>query len=92
MAVPFRRTSKTKKRMRRTHLKRAASTITTCPNCGASLRPHRMCAKCGFYKGKEVVSATKEETKVVEEPKKVAKKAKPVKEKAVKKETKKASK
>ena len=54
-AVPFRRTSKTKKRMRRTHLKKDAPTITGCTNCGAVLAPHRACTKCGFYKGKEVV-------------------------------------
>ena len=30
MAVPFRRTSKTKKRMRRTHLKKEVGAISTC--------------------------------------------------------------
>ena len=38
MAVPFRRTSKTKKRMRRTHLKKTAANVVTCPNCGQKLR------------------------------------------------------
>ena len=60
-AVPFRRTSKTKKRMRRTHLKKEVGTITTCPKCGAPLRPHRACAKCGYYKGKEVINTNNEE-------------------------------
>ena len=55
MAVPFRRTSKTKKRMRRTHLKRNVGTLTTCPNCGATIQPHRACMACGFYKGEKVV-------------------------------------
>ena len=55
MAVPFRRTSKTKKRMRRTHLKKTAANVVTCPNCGEPIRPHRACMKCGYYKGKEVV-------------------------------------
>ena len=48
MAVPFRRTSKTKKRMRRTHLKKTAANVVTCPNCGEPIRPHRACSKCGF--------------------------------------------
>ena len=61
MAVPFRRTSKTKKRMRRTHLKKEVGTIATCPKCGAPLRPHRACTKCGNYKGKEVVKTDKTE-------------------------------
>ena len=62
-AVPFRRTSKTAKRARRTHLKKDAPTIATCKNCGAPLAPHRACTKCGHYKGKEVIKTSKEETK-----------------------------
>ena len=42
MAVPFRRTSKTKKRMRRTHLKKEVGALTTCPKCGAT-----HISKCG---------------------------------------------
>lgn len=61
MAVPFRRTSKTKKRMRRTHLKKTVGSIVTCPKCGEPLRPHRACTKCGFYKGKEVIKVSEEE-------------------------------
>ena len=62
MAVPFRRTSKTKKRMRRTHLKKESGALTVCPKCGAAVRPHRVCPKCGYYKGKEVISVTEETT------------------------------
>ncbi len=62
MAVPFRRTSKTKKRMRRTHLKKSVGALTTCPKCGATLRPHRACTKCGYYNGKEVIAISDEET------------------------------
>mgnify|MGYP004726960305 FL=1 len=61
MAVPFRRTSKTKKRMRRTHLKKEVGALTKCPSCGSTLRPHRACAKCGKYNGKEVLDVEKEE-------------------------------
>ena len=62
-ALPFRRISKTAKRLRRTHLKKDAPTVTTCSNCGATLAPHRASTKCGYYKGKEVIKANKEETK-----------------------------
>lgn len=55
MAVPFRKVSKTRKRMRRSHNALTAVGTTTCPNCGEAIRPHRVCSKCGFYKGKEVV-------------------------------------
>ena len=60
MAVPFRRTSKTKKRMRRTHLKKEVGTLTACPKCGTTIQPHRACTKCGYYKGKEVISVVEE--------------------------------
>ncbi len=60
MAVPKRRTSKTKKRMRRTHLKKEVGAITTCPKCGAAIRPHRACEKCGNYKGQNVLNVTEE--------------------------------
>ena len=62
-ALPFRRISKTAKRQRRTHLKKTAPTVTTCTNCGAVVAPHRACTKCGYYKGKEAIKVTKEETK-----------------------------
>lgn len=61
MAVPFRRTSKTKKRMRRTHLKKEVGALTTCSKCGATIRPHRACTKCGNYNGKEVIASKKED-------------------------------
>ena len=60
MAVPFRRTSKTKKRMRRTHLKKEVGAITTCPKCGAAIRPHRACTKCGNYKNENALKIEEE--------------------------------
>ena len=56
MAVPFRKISKTRGRMRRTHYKIEANNTIKCQNCGAEIRPHRACPECGFYKGKNVVS------------------------------------
>ena len=64
MAVPFRRTSKTAKRLRRTHFKLSVSGLVTCPNCGATINSHNVCPKCGYYNGKEVVKQSK---KAVEE-------------------------
>ncbi len=55
MAVPFRRTSKTKKRMRRTHYKIEANGVTKCPSCNSMIRPHHVCSECGQYKGKNVI-------------------------------------
>ncbi len=55
MAVQQRRVSKTRKKMRLTHMKKDAPTISTCTKCGASIKPHRACTKCGNYNGKEVI-------------------------------------
>ena len=76
MAVPFRKVSKTRRDMRRTHYKITANGLVECTNCGAKIRPHRACPKCGFYKG--VDTSKKVETKTVEE-KKAPKKAKTTK-------------
>lgn len=55
MAVPFRKTSKSKKRKRRTHFKLHAPSMTVCPNCGEMKLSHHVCDNCGFYKGKPVI-------------------------------------
>lgn len=61
MAVPFRRVSKMKKRMRRSHQALNVPGMITCPNCGELTLAHRVCGNCGTYKGKQVVSVQKQE-------------------------------
>ena len=88
MAVPFRRTSKTKKRMRRTHLKKVARKVTLCPKCGAPIQAHRACMACGYYNGKDVLNKeTKAEATEVKEAK--VEEVKAPKKSATKKTTKK---
>ena len=72
MAVPFMRTSKTKKRMRHTHFKLHVTGLVTCSNCGALIPAHTVCPKCGFYQGENVLGLKAEE-KAVETKKKSAK-------------------
>ncbi|HLV08626.1 MAG TPA: 50S ribosomal protein L32 [Halanaerobiales bacterium] len=55
MAVPKRKTSKSRKRKRRTHWKIKAPNLAECPQCHTLILPHRVCPECGYYKGKEVV-------------------------------------
>ncbi len=62
MAVPFRRTSKMKKRMRRSHQALSVPGMTTCPNCGELILSHRVCSNCGYYKGKQVVAKKEPKT------------------------------
>jgi large subunit ribosomal protein L32 len=59
MPVPKRRTSKSKKNMRRAHDFLKMKSLSTCPQCQEAKEPHRVCPKCGFYKGREVI-ATKD--------------------------------
>lgn len=54
-AVPFRKVSKARKRMRRSHNAMDLPGTTKCPECGEVIKPHRVCPKCGSYKGKKVV-------------------------------------
>lgn len=80
MAVPFRRTSKTRKRMRRTHFKLEVTGLVTCSHCGAMIKSHTVCPSCGYYNGKPVLVKPKQETEVKKaEPKKKAKPTKVVK-------------
>jgi len=71
MAVPQRRTSKTRKRLRRTHFKLSARGLVTCPHCGEMIQPHRVCPHCGYYDGKAIVikKSKKAETKPATEKK-----------------------
>ena len=63
MAVPFRRTSKTKKRKRRTHFKLNVPGMITCPNCGEMKLAHRVCPNCGYYDNKAVVTIKEKDNK-----------------------------
>jgi len=56
MAVPKRRTSKRKKRLRRTHYKAERPAVQPCPRCGDWKRPHRVCPTCGYYKDEQRVA------------------------------------
>ncbi len=55
MAVPKRRTSKTRRDKRRANWKLAVPGFSRCPQCHEVKLPHRVCPNCGYYKGKEVV-------------------------------------
>lgn len=60
MAVPKKKTSKSKKGMRRSHHRVPKPTLTTC-ECGATSLPHRVCPTCGKYRGRQVLSTDEQE-------------------------------
>ena len=61
MAVPKKRTSKSRKRMRRAHhaLNYTAAS-EYCENCGELKLLHRVCGSCGVYRGVQVIAQAAE--------------------------------
>jgi large subunit ribosomal protein L32 len=55
MAVPKKRTSRSRKGMRRSHDHVAVPNVVYC-ECGEPTLPHRACSVCGNYKGRQVIS------------------------------------
>jgi len=56
MAVPKFRTSKARTRRRQTiNMKLSAPAMIECGSCGNRVLLHRVCPKCGFYRGKQVI-------------------------------------
>ena len=57
---PKRRTSKSKRNMRRSHHALTPPTLSECPQCHEVKMPHLVCPSCGYYKGKEVIKIKEE--------------------------------
>jgi len=55
MAVPKKRTTSSKRNMRRSHHGREQVQLASCPKCSQPVRPHRVCENCGSYQGREVI-------------------------------------
>ena len=53
---------------RRSHHALRAAAVSKCVKCGAGKLPHKVCVKCGFYKGREVFDVLK--NKKIEKKKK----------------------
>lgn len=57
MANPKRRTSRARRGNRRSHLGLDRIQLVKCSHCGAALKPHTICAACGYYRGRQVTLA-----------------------------------
>jgi large subunit ribosomal protein L32 len=53
MAVPKRKLSKSRKRLRRGHHNAAGTLAQACPRCNSPKLSHRVCDTCGYYGGKK---------------------------------------
>ena len=57
MAVPKKKTSRSRRNNRRSHHALAVTRPVECPNCGESKLPHHVCLSCGQYRDREIVEA-----------------------------------
>lgn len=55
MPNPKRRHSKSRSRKRRTHDALTPVGSSACPQCQQPKLPHRVCAACGYYAGRQVI-------------------------------------
>lgn len=60
MAVPKKKVSPGRKKMRRQFYALQPVGYVTCPNCLEHKRPHRVCT-CGYYDGRQVVQPKAQE-------------------------------
>jgi len=56
MAVPKSKITRSRRGMRRSHDALTPDAYAECGNCGELKRPHHVCASCGHYNEREVVS------------------------------------
>lgn len=56
MAVPKKKMSRSRTRRRKAQWKMDRPRTSECPQCHAPKLPHRVCANCGTYRGREVIA------------------------------------
>ncbi|UCE17476.1 MAG: 50S ribosomal protein L32 [Gemmatimonadota bacterium] len=55
MALPKKKTSKSRRDKRRAHWKLTSPALALCPQCNHPKLPHRVCPSCGSYRGRKVI-------------------------------------
>jgi large subunit ribosomal protein L32 len=61
MAVPKKRTSRSKQGMRRSHDFENPTNVIVCSNCGKATIPHNICRSCNTYAGRNTKVANIQE-------------------------------
>ncbi len=74
MPVPKRKVSHSRKRMRSACKGIKPKAFAACKNCEKPIRPHQVCAACGFYKGVKIFVTKMERTVKRDEVKKAKEK------------------
>jgi large subunit ribosomal protein L32 len=55
MAVPKKKTSKSRRNMRRAHHALSATSVIEDKHTGEMVRPHHVCRKTGMYNGEQIL-------------------------------------
>ncbi len=55
MAVPKKKTTQSRRNMRRAHDALTVNPVSVCKTCGEVVKPHNVCKACGSYNGKKVI-------------------------------------
>jgi len=63
MPNPKRRHSRSRRDKRRANQNIGEVNLSVCPQCKMPKRPHRVCAHCGCYKGRQIVQIKEKEKK-----------------------------
>lgn len=63
MAVPKKRTTKSRRDKRRSHHFLKPVNVSICNNCSSPKLNHNICSKCGFYRNRKVINVTKTKSK-----------------------------
>jgi large subunit ribosomal protein L32 len=83
MAVPKRKTSKSRRDQRSASKFLKPKAFATCSHCSLAVMPHTICEACGYYKGKKIIKTKLDRALKRGEKKQAAKKAAPVDEQQV---------
>lgn len=83
MAVPKRKTTRSKRNKRRSHHAMKPAGLVKCSNCGSMVKPHIMCPDCGHY-GKKQVKDARPKKELKKEKRKATEKRRADKQKAQK--------
>lgn len=63
MGLPAKKRTPRSRDERRSHHALKAKTSRTCEKCGEPVLPHRACANCGTYRGKQAIDVEKRITR-----------------------------
>lgn len=65
MSVPKQRRTSSSKKRRASHFAIKSINLSECAKCKKPVLSHRVCAECGYYKGREAVDYSKEDARKI---------------------------